>query len=119
MTRNSQDDLLIFNQLIIEYINFLKARLSKENELLKNEYEKILSSSLSSLDMQYLHIEKEFHIESTKEFMAFLDEIQKKVLDFYIKNQRPLPYYATHLYHANIKKHETEIIHLINSLFKN
>lgn len=115
MTRNSQDDLLIFAYLITKYVCFLQQRLSKEYELLENEY----ATLLPYLNDEYLCTERIFHLDSTKDFMSFLDEIQKKVFDFYTKNQRPLPLYSIECYHANIQKNKEEIIKIINSLFEN
>lgn len=118
VTRNSLDDLFISQYLFTKYIEFLLERLNQEHEYIKHEYLGLNRSMLSEKSNQYICNQEYFHCKSTVIYLNFLTEIQKKVSDFYEKNQRPLSLYSIEAYHENIKKHEEKISQIISDLFK-
>ena len=118
MTRNSLDDLFIAQYLFAKYIEFLLERLEQEHEYLKQEYLGLAHSMLSEESNQYICDQENFHCKSTVIYLDFLTETQKKVSDFYKKNQRPLSLYSIEAYHENIKKHEEKLSQIISELFK-
>jgi hypothetical protein len=118
MTRNSQNDLLIFQYLFTQYTRFLLERLSQEHTFLKTELENINLSLLSKKDQEYIHEQKIFHYNSTTTFSDFLIKLQKITSNFYETNYTPLPLYSKTSFHINIKNHEEKILQIINELFK-
>jgi hypothetical protein len=118
VTRNSLDDLFISQYLFINYIEFLLEQLNKEYMYIKHEYLMLDRSMLSEKSNQYICDQKDFHCKSTMMYLEFLTEIQKKISDFYEKNQRPLPLYSIETYHKNIKVHKKRISQIINDLFE-
>lgn len=119
MTRNSLDDLLIANYLLICYIDFLQNRVEQQNKIIESEFSTLQTLLLPKECKAYISMHKKEHLESTNKYLEFLLEIENKISDFFEINQRPIPLYSKEVYRQNLQMHKNELEKIFNNLFKN
>ncbi len=98
MTRNSQDDLSIAQNLLIHYIDFLLIRTEQQTYTIKHEFSTLLSLSLPEECKSYIKRHEKNHLDSTNRYAEFLLEIKRIILNFFTSNQKNLPLYSKEAY---------------------
>ena len=118
MTRNTQDDLFIIYQLLIEYIEFLNNRIDLQLEDIEKSFMKLKLDLLSAEDTEYLVQEFKRHHAESMEFKNTLAIMQKIIISFWDKYPNAIRFYSRKEYVRNFQDHKKVIEDILYRLGK-
>lgn len=118
MTRNVLDDLIIMNHILINYIAFLKHRISKEITYTENAYSKLDFQKLTVQSSSYVIEQMNYHISSMENLYSLLSSMEKMISDFYVQNRKPLPLYSKPMYKKTVQEHDACFKRILKQLGK-